>query len=110
MPYGASPMFLRSLASSNAVPPHPNPKLSRPVSRLCAGDAPARGASAYGASMARETFQDLVDRIEAIAVRVAREGPDAAPALTRDELVDVLDLLRRVAKAMIILQARGNLR
>jgi hypothetical protein len=76
---------------------------------LRAGDA-ARGVPAYGDPMAGETFQDLADRIETMAVRVASERPEASPALTRDELVDVLDLLRRVAKAMLILQARGNLR
>jgi len=60
--------------------------------------------------MAGETFEELVDRIETIAVRVAGEDPDVAPALSRDELVDVLDLLRRVARAMLVLQTRGKLR
>ena len=60
--------------------------------------------------MAGETFQELVERIEDIAVRVAGEEVDRPPALTRDELVDILDLLRRVAKAMLVLQSRGNLR
>jgi hypothetical protein len=60
--------------------------------------------------MPAETFQDLVDRIESIAARVASAGPNANPALTREELVDVLDLLRRVAKAMLVLQERGKLR
>jgi hypothetical protein len=59
--------------------------------------------------MAGETFQELADRIEAIALRVAAEEPEAPPTLTRDELVDILDLLRRVAKAMLILQTRGKL-
>jgi hypothetical protein len=66
--------------------------------------------AAYAAGMADETFQDLVNRLEAIAVRIANDAPELSPALTRDELVDVLDLLRRVANAMLILQARGNLR
>jgi hypothetical protein len=60
--------------------------------------------------MAGETFEELVDRIEAIAVRVAGEEPDETPTLSRDELVDVLDLLRRVARAMLVLQTRGKLR
>jgi len=60
--------------------------------------------------MAGETFEELVDRIETIAVRVAGEDPDVAPELSRDELVDVLDLLRRVARAMLVLQTRGKLR
>ena len=60
--------------------------------------------------MAGETFEELVDRIETIAARVAGEDPDVAPELSRDELVDVLDLLRRVARAMLVLQTRGKLR
>ncbi len=60
--------------------------------------------------MAGETFQELVERIEVIAARVAGEEPEVSPALTRDELIDILDLLRRLAKAMLILQSRGNLR
>jgi hypothetical protein len=60
--------------------------------------------------MAGETFEELVDRIEAIATRVAGEDPDVTPALSRDELVDMLDLLRRVARAMLVLQTRGKLR
>jgi hypothetical protein len=59
--------------------------------------------------MAAGTFEELVNRIEEIGGRVAAESGTTV-TLTRDELVDMLDLIHRVGKAMLVLQARGKLR
>jgi hypothetical protein len=60
--------------------------------------------------MAADTFADVLGRIETIALRVGQLDVDAPANLTRDELIDVLDALHRVGKAMVLLQERGRFR
>jgi hypothetical protein len=60
--------------------------------------------------MAGESFTDVLDRIETLARRVGQLPADAPVSLTRDELVDLLDLLHRLGHAMLVLQERGRFR
>ncbi len=75
------------------------------------GPASARPATTpYAHGMAADTFADVLGRIETIALRVGQLDVDAPATLTRDELIDVLDALHRVGKAMVLLQERGRFR
>jgi len=60
--------------------------------------------------MAGESFAEVLDRIEFLARRVGQAPSDEPVSLTRDELIDVLDLLHRLGSAMLVLQELGRFR
>jgi hypothetical protein len=56
------------------------------------------------------TFSELQQRIGELVVRVAATPPDAPAVLSRDELLDVLDAVERLGRAIETLQQKGRFR
>ncbi len=78
-------------------PPDPPPAvwgLSRARHNRAMADAPS-------------AFDDLLLRLEQIGQRVARTDEGQAVELTRDEVLVVLDVVRRMARGFQVLERRG---